>query len=204
MAQITGGKYTYSRVVKDDDYGIKREFTAELGFTVGEDDPVGDIGIEIAQKVVDIAHEKLRIKGSAPATGPAAAEVQARQGPPPPAPPPAAGPAPINDKERLAQAAGLVPETPAPKPPKKAPKLDKPAPVAADDDLSSLFGDEAPEQPITDKALNDAVQAKNAILKNPPKIVALKEKFAGALPKSLRDIPQEKRAVFLMELAALT
>jgi hypothetical protein len=204
MAQITSGKFLYGRVVKDDDYGIKREFIAELSFGIGENESPDEIMGYVAQKVVDIAHAKLRLPAAAP-TG-AAVEVQARPGSPPPAPPPAAAPAPVNDKERLA-AQVVAAATPAVVKPKRAPKLVEPAPEAAPDDLSALFGDEPAKEivkPITDKELNDAVQHKNATLKNPPKIVALKEKFAGPLPKALRDIPQEKRAQFLTELAALS
>jgi hypothetical protein len=199
MAQITGGKFHYLRVVKDDDFGIKREFQAELTFSVGENESPDEIMGFVAQKVVDVTHEKLRIRSAAP-TGAAAGEVQAKPGSPPLAPLPAAAPAPVNDKEKLA--AALVEKT-TPKKGKKAPDIAAAAPA---DDLDDLLGGGTPKpaaKPITDKELNDAVQAKNATLKNPPKIVALKEKYAGALPKSLRDIPQEKRAEFLTELAEL-
>lgn len=203
MAQVTGGKFHYLRVVKDDEFGIKREFAAELSFSVGENESPDEISAFVAQKVVDITHEKLRIRSAAQA-GATAAEVQAKPGSPPLAPPPAVAPAPTNDKERLAAEAGLTVIPAELKKPKKAPKIET-APAPAEDDLSALFGDEkAATKPITDKELNDAVQAKNATLKNPSKIVALKEKFAGPLPKALRDIPQEKRATFLTELSALS
>lgn len=207
MAQITGGKFHYLRVVKDDDFGIKREFAAELTFGVGENESPDEIIGFVAQKVVDIAHEKLRIR-----SGSAAAEVQARPGSPSPAsPPPAADPvSPKNDKEKLAAAAGLTTlavVAPAPVKPKKAPKI---APVAEaaveDDDLSELFGETEPAKParvVTDKEIIDAVNKKNGILKDPPKLVALKEEFVGKLPKQLRDIPAERREEFLQRLEAL-
>lgn len=205
MAQITGGKFHYLRVVKDDDFGIKREFAAELTFGVGENESPDEIIGFVAQKVVDIAHEKLRIR-----TGSAAAEVQARPGSPSPAsPPPAADPVSpkVNDKEKLAAAAGLTVAAPAPVKPKKAPKI---APVAEaaveDDDLSELFGETEPAKParvVTDKEVIDAVNKKNSVLKDPPKLVALKEKYVGKLPKQLRDIPAERREEFLKELEEL-
>src|ERR1700687_379886 len=136
MAQITGGKLHYTRVVKDDDYGIKREFGAELTFGVGENESPDEIMEYVAQKVVDVTHAKLRIKSATP-TGAAAAEVQARPGSPPPAPPPAAAPA-LNDKEKLAIEV-IVANTPV-KAPKKAPKLTEPAGKPAEEDLSALFG----------------------------------------------------------------
>lgn len=201
MAQVTGGKFHYLRVVKDDEFGIKREFAAELSFSVGENESPDEISAFVAQKVVDITHEKLRIRSAAQA-GATAAEVQAKPGSPPLAPPPAVAPAPVNDKERLAVEAGLTVIPAEPKKAKKAPKIEA---APAEDDLSALFGEpEKPAaKPVTDKELNDAVQAKNATLKNPPKIVNLKEAFAGPLPKALRDIPQDRRAEFLIQLAAL-
>jgi hypothetical protein len=203
MAQITGGKFHYLRVVKDDDFGIKREFAAELTFGVGENESPDEIIGFVAQKVVDIAHEKLRIR-----TGSAAAEVQARSGSPSPASPPAAAdPAPtppkVNDKERLAAEAGLTQAAPAK--PKKAPKI-APVPVeTVDDDLSELFGETEPKpvRVVTDKEIIDAVNKKNSVLKDPPKLVALKEEFVGKLPKQLRDIPAERREEFLQRLDAL-
>jgi hypothetical protein len=203
MAQITGGKYSYTRVVKDDDYGIKREFSAELTFNVGEDDPVGDIGVEIAQRVVDITHEKLRIK-SATASVPAAASEIVKTGSPSPVGPSPAAAVPVNDKEKLA-AEAVARATPAPTKPKRAPKAEAaPVPVV-EDDLSELFGETAaPARVITDKDLMEAVTKKNATLKDPPKIVALRIKYVGQLPKQMRDIPQEKREEFLKELDALS
>jgi hypothetical protein len=206
MAQITNGKFHYLRVIKDDDFGIKREFAAELSFAVGENESPDEIMGFVAQKVVDIAHEKLRIR-----SGSAAAEVQARPGSPSPAsPPPAADPVlPKNDKEKLAAAAGLTQAAPpvaAPVKPKKAPKI-APAPEAAvEDDLSELFGETEPAKParvVTDKEIIDAVNKKNGILKDPPKLVALKEEFVGKLPKQLRDIPAERREEFLKRLEDL-
>lgn len=201
MAQITGGNFRYLRVVKDDDFGIKREFQAELSFSVGENESPSEISDFVAQKVVDITHEKLRIRSSAPTTGAAAGEVQAKPGSPPSAPPPAAAPAsPPTDKDRLA-AEAVAKATPAPK---KAPKIEKKA--AEDDDMAALLGEEtvAAAKIITDKDLSDAVTKKNATLKKPQAIVALKETYTGPLPKQMRNIPQEKRAQFLIELEALS
>ncbi len=129
----------------------------------------------------------------------------------------AAAPAPQNDKEKLAQA--LVEKTtpPAPKKGKKAPALTvEPAtgqaisagdpgddPKAPSDD-DEIFGKTTEIVVVTDKELVDAAQAKNKALGDPEKILALRAKYAGPPPKQMRDIPKEKRAEFLKELAALT
>jgi hypothetical protein len=58
------------------------------------------------------------------------------------------------------------------------------------------------EQPITDQDLVAAVTNTNAIVKDPKKIHASREKFVK-LPKGLRDIEQKDRPAFLAELEKL-
>jgi hypothetical protein len=58
------------------------------------------------------------------------------------------------------------------------------------------------EQPITDQDLVAAVTNTNAIVKDPKKIHAIREKFVK-LPKGLRDIEQKDRPAFLAELEKL-
>ena len=53
---------------------------------------------------------------------------------------------------------------------------------------------------ITDAQLADAAKQKNATLKDPVRIKALRDKYAGKTPSILSEIPQEKRAEFLAEL----
>lgn len=213
--QITSGIVMYSRVVKDDDYGIKREAKVELSFMVAEgEEPDVDRAKDLAVAKV---HEMLRVK---PATKSEPAAVPNSAGSPLPAHPGAAAvPAPANDKAKLAAAAAekaTPKEAPAEKP-EKAPAKKKPVPAIEQrqistgeerkdpNDMSELFGEEE-EKPreITDKELNEEVQKKVAALKSSAQVLALKKTYVGEMPKTVRDIPQDKRAQFLKDMKALT
>lgn len=66
------------------------------------------------------------------------------------------------------------------------------------------WGSEAVTE-VTDKDLNDAVQKRNAVLKDPPKIKGLIGAFNTdpKKPFTLREIPQTQRQTFLQRLEAL-
>lgn len=208
MSQITSGRTMYSRVVKDDDYGIKREMLCELSFAVGENENPDEIIAHVAQKCVEIVHEKLRLRSAAPAAPSVPAATQTTDGAPSLKSPGAAAGATAPSKE---DAAAKLNAAEATKKATRAPKVEKPAEAPAkeaDDDLNDLLGlNEKPAEParkISDLEMTQAIQKKNAAIKNPKAITALKEKFVGPQPAQLRDLPAEKREQFLTELEALT
>lgn len=229
--QITSGSVSYLRVVKDDDFGIKREAKVDLSFTVDGDEEVFVAALDaVKDTAVTKVHEMLRVKAQPATKSETAAAGPATAGTPLPATQaPAAGSAPMTDKDKLAAEALAkaskkteeVDVTAAPKKttkPKKAPAEavgtgqaistgEERKDPAQEDDLSALFGEDekpaAPAREVTDKELNEAAQKANARLKDSKKIIALKEKYVGPMPKSLRDIPKEKREEFLKELEAL-
>lgn len=76
--------------------------------------------------------------------------------------------------------------------------------VATDAASMEEWGSEAVTE-VTDKDLNDAVQKRNAVLKDPPKIKGLIGAFNTdpKKPFTLREIPQIQRQTFLQRLEAL-
>lgn len=77
--------------------------------------------------------------------------------------------------------------------------------TAASDPASMEEWGSEPVTEVTDKDLNDAVQKKNAVLKDPPKIKGLIGAFNTdpKKPFTLREIPQAQRHTFLQRLDAL-
>jgi hypothetical protein len=75
--------------------------------------------------------------------------------------------------------------------------------VSPDDDLAQALGD-APvsEVPLTPKDCKDAVVKKMAGINNPKAIKAVIAKYITA-PQTITDIPVDKRAAFVAEIAAL-
>ena len=222
MAQITGGSVTFGRTVQPAQYESKKsEIT--LTFALAEDD--GDV---IAQNMLNlvskIAQEKaLELVGLKVASAPTA-KVEAlpegkveqpnpafnkivdedrpgsKRGPKPKKPAEAEKPTedPLAAAETAAEADNEAAEAAA----HKAAMAKANAEIAdADSDL--LGGAEAAPQPVSDKELMDAVTKKMAEINSGPKIKEVREKFVTS-PKGIRDIPQDKRAEFLVELAKLT
>ncbi len=224
MVQITNGTIGYSRVRKDEDFGINRKAEASLSFTFEDGEIFSTADIET--QVFDIAH-RLLAKQFTAARAATKAEPTANAGVsevPPPSAQSTIGSAPPNDKEKLAQAAGvdakaaLEAKTAAQfgqnaKPP-RAPRKPKdatvaatpaPAPVVEDDDPLGLgiVVPEAKVDPVTDAELGSATVAQNKKIQKPEAIRALIAKYAGAPPKQARDIPQEKRHAYLEELKTI-
>lgn len=166
--QITSGLVSYARVVKDDDYGIKREAKVELSFMVGEGSSDADMLAHI-DRTKDLAvgkvHDMLRVAKPATKSEPAPAGRPEVGTPLPASPPAGAAPAtdaavkPANDKERLAVEAMMKAaleaenvEAPVKKRAKKAPEAvagtgqaistgeERKDPDAANDGLDELFG----------------------------------------------------------------
>jgi len=104
---------------------------------------------------------------------------------------------PKTDKDKLAEAAGIA----------EAPKeLEKPTADAASivdegDDLGDML---APQEPVSDVELNDALQKKNAVLKNGALLRSvIKEFVPEGKSVNATNIPQEKRHEFLAKIKAL-
>ena len=223
MAQITGGSVTFGRTVQPAQYESKKsEIT--LTFAVAEDD--GDV---IAQNMLNlvskIAQEKaLELVGLKVASAPTA-KVEAlpegkveqpnpafnkivdedrpgsKRGPKPKKPAEAEKPTedPLAAAEAAAEANNEATEAAA----HKAAMAKANAEIAdADSDLLGAAEFTSP-QPVSDKELMDAVTKKMAEINSGPKIKEVREKFVTS-PKGIRDIPQDKRAEFLVELAKLT
>ena len=219
MAQITGGSVTFGRTVQPAQYESKKsEIT--LTFAVAEDD--GDV---IAQNMLNlvskIAQEKaLELVGLKVASAPTA-KVEALPEGKVEQPNPALNK--IVDEDRPGSKRGPKPKKPAEAekptedplaPAEAAAEADNEAAAhkaamakanaeIADADSDLLGGAEAAPQPVSDKELMDAVTKKMAEINSGPKIKEVREKFVTS-PKGIRDIPQDKRAEFLVELAKLT
>ena len=221
MAQITGGSVTFGRTVQPAQFESKKsEIT--LTFAVAEDD--GDV---IAQNMLNfvskIAQEKalelVGLKVAQPAADkapPKAVEVEqpnpalnkivdedrpgSKRGPKSKKAAEAEKPAedPLAAVEAASEANNEAAEAAAHKA-----AMEKANAEVADADSDLLGGAEAAPQPISDKELMDAVTKKMAEINSGPKIKEVREKFVTA-PKGIRDIPQDKRAKFLVELAKLT
>lgn len=82
------------------------------------------------------------------------------------------------------------------------PETTKPAAApAAEENLDDLLGDTPKAEPITDAVLTSKIGAHNAKVKNSPAIRKLVGDFNGNVAgKQARDIPQEKRADFIVQL----
>lgn len=196
MATVDSGTVEFSRVRKDDDYGINRSAKATLSFTLAENEavePVLAAAFQIAQNQVHVAIGLVTPavpvaapKSDVPKTDVAAlvaSEPKKKVGRPPKAA--AAAPAPAAD--------ALEEPTEAPA-----------APPAADA-LDDLLGpQEEAEEPVTDADLNSAVQKKNEAVKNPGAIRKLIQSFNPEPGKggfTLASIPAGERRAFLAKLA---
>lgn len=190
MAHISGGEVTYGRTVKTGDYENKR-VDVKLTFGVDEGEDVEAILTKVSITAVRKAHEMLGIPAPAAATA-------------------AVAPKSAATTAKATEAAAAVTAVEKTQKPAKAPKpaaetVEEPAqistgaervdPAQVADEL-----DEPAAEKITDAQLADAAKTKNASLKDPVRIKALRDKYAGKTPSILSEIPQEKRAEFLAEL----
>jgi hypothetical protein len=217
--QIIGGIVAYEdgvKTVAGDQFSPTRKVRVELNFSVDQ----GEDGHAAIQTVLGTAQAFVRTKlGLAPNTGKAADSVEH----PHPAQKAAEATAGVSGKEALAKAAGVseahvAAATPTPKAPKRTPALKpeapKPDPAAVIEEagdpasVEDEFAVAAEEEvkPISDEELNNAVGKKNAKLNNP---VLIRSTIAEFKPDgwtkqfTMRDIPQDQRAAFLMKLEAL-
>lgn len=206
MAQITGGRVCYSRTVQPAQYESKK-VEAELFFAVDEGEDHTAIFSRAAAEAHGKVYEMLGIKpADKPAisdkqrlasektggdtgevvTGKPTAEKPARTKKT--APPPAKAEDPASMGE---------PATTAPSAPGAAPAA--PANPASPADIEDEF-DALPAAEITDQQLSDAMSKKNAEIKDTRRLKELVGKYGVARS---RELPQDKRAAFLLELNAL-
>lgn len=211
--QITSGIVSYLRVVKDDDFGIKREAKVELSYMLAEGEAL-DLD-HVKDMAVTKVHEMLRVK---PATKSDAAPAATQAGTPLPAAPAAGAakapeakapvaPKKSSDKDKLAAAAAdkATPKKPVPAIEERQISTGEERKSPEDDDMSELFGEDEPKaREITDVEVNAETQKAVARLKSAEKVKALKEKYVGPMPKTVRDVPQAQREQFLKDLKALT
>lgn len=222
---ILGGTVSYEDGVKKDpgdQYSNSRKVRVELNFAVPEDPGIDPDSVlaEVMEKAIALTNEKLGL--TKPSRAAASTVV---------APLVAAAKTEGKTKADLEAAAvakaGGEPAKPTgakrgPKPKVAAEKpaedwdtgnptvVTAPTPATATTEATAepATSDEWAADPvaeITDKSLNDAVSAKNGVLKDPPKIRALIGSFNPNPKKqfNLRDIPQEQRQTFLDKLEAL-
>jgi hypothetical protein len=221
--KIIGGIVAYEdgvKTVPGDQFSPTRKVRVELNFSLDDGEDADKSVTAVLGKAQAFVNGKLNLST---ATAAVTSSVQTTEGKPPRAPrastkkPDAA--AAQTDLEELTGApaasggktkADLEAEMLA-KAGGKQPEAAKPA--ADPDDLSSLMGEQAaaPAKEITDADLNHAVQETNGKINTPenpggPRIRKLVSQFIPDPTKQpiLKDIPQDKRAAFLAELAKLT
>lgn len=204
--QITGGKVAYLRSVQPAQYETKR-CEVEITFTLGEGETLSN-QLDIAAKAaMDKVHEVVGLK-AAPAAGTSKVTTTPKNTTPPATDPKADAAANMTAREQKAQAQ-KAPKTP---PASTGAAIStggerKPSDDGLDFDLDPGKPAEAPA--LTDKDLTAAVNKKHGELSKTlgqaaaPKVRELIAKYAGELPKQLRDIPADKRTEFLAALAEL-
>ena len=217
--KIIGGIIAYEDGVKTvggDQFSPTRKVRVELNFSIEDGEDAEATIDKVLTKASAFVHQKLvgskAASGAATAAAPATSPVAA-------ATPPAAGGKTKADLEAEKVAAAT------PRKPGRPPKIVSPEPVKAADPASmedvtivqpepmkpaadpASMEDLTTVQPaeVTDKDLNDAVQKKNAVLKNPVAIRGVVAQFNPDPTKqfTLAQIPQGQRREFLSRLDAL-
>lgn len=191
MSQIIGGKITFGRTVNPAQYESKKA-EVEISFVVAE----GEDFHQIAQEAAAFAEAKaLEMVGLKPIPKVAVAPPKATE-----------------TKEEYAERAKAE-EAKLPPPLKRPPGRPPSKPtVPAADELDDAPAEDVevaelvePAKAITDKDLTDAITRQQHKINNAPEIRKLIAKFNNeVLGKQSRDIPQPRRAEFLMELSQLT
>lgn len=189
MSQIIGGKITFGRTVNPAQYESKKA-EVEISFVVAE----GEDFHQIAQEAAAFAEDKaLEMVGLLDKPIPKVAV----------APPKATDTKEEYAERAKAEEAKLPP--PLKRPPGRPPS--KPtAPTADELDDAPVEDVETaePAKAITDKDLTDAITRQQHKINNAPEIRKLIAKFNNeVLGKQSRDIPQSRRAEFLLELSRL-
>jgi len=211
MAQITGGSVTFGRTIQPAQYESKKaEVTVTFAVAEGETRQMAQAMLNGAAEMAQTkALELVGLKPAAKAQADLTSAQDAK-----PEPNKALDKIVDEDRPGSKRGPGRPPKAPE-KPAETAPAEDPLAAAEAesaneaseaaqhvDADADLLAGAVAP-QPISDKEILDAVTKKMAEINNGPAIKAVREKFVQT-PKGVRDIPQEKRSEFLIELAKLT
>lgn len=208
--QITGGKVTYLRSVQPAQYETKK-CEVEIAFTLGEGETLSN-QLDIAAKAaMDKVHEVVGLK-AAPASGASKVTTTPKNATPPAHDPKADAAANLTAREQKAkeQAAKTAKTPPATTGAAISTGGErKPNDDGLDFDLVPSAVEVPASAPITDKDLTAAVNKKHGELSKTlgqaaaPKVRGLIAEYAGELPKQLRDIPADKRAEFLVALAAM-
>ena len=229
MAQITGGRVSFKRSFQPEQYG-SRGAEAELSFSVAEGEDLlkanewlDRCGRLAQDKVMELVYAKApagakAVKPDLPAPEKANAEVEVlgamvveadrAEGKEQAA-------AKLNAKDVAAKAkAAKALEAIEAKLAKKADKAEDPfdtkaaistgEPRVSPDataDVDALLGD-TPAVALTPKDCKDAVVKKMAAINNPKAIKEVINKYV-TVPQTITDIPVDKRAAFVAEIAAL-
>ena len=189
MSHITGGMVSYERTVKTGDYENKK-FRVELSFSVEDGEDYTLIFNHAALATVAKVHEMLGIRGAAKVVQAVGVTPQSA----------------TEAKELYAEKASqpTVKRAAPPKPPVVA----KPT-LAVDNTLADVVDDLGLEEVatvapiITDVELVERVKAHNQKINNAVAIKQVMQTFGIAAPKTLRDIPADKRAEFLAKVEKL-
>lgn len=208
--KIIGGIVSYEdgiKTVAGDQFSPTRKVRVELNFSLDDGDEDRPYVLSVMNTAQSLVQEKLGISGPTAAATRAVEHkpeaVKAETQKPPRAPGrPKAEPKPSSDE--------LTTSAETAKPATKA-DLAAAAGLPADDGIADLLGESPkPAKEITDADMNDAAQRANAKIntaENPagPRIRELAKKFIPdpTKPPVLREIPQDKRAEFLKQLAEL-
>ena len=193
---INSGTVLFSRVKKDDDYGINRRADVTLSFTVEtgaqrELDAASEIAIAKVNEMLGTRPASTAVVVTDTSTKPSdkANMAAAITGEPAPAKPPRA---PRTPKPTAAPADAASMEEPA---------AAKPAEPAAAEVVEEDWSAAAPE--ITDVDLSTACNRTAKALSDNVPIRHLIAEFAGPPPKQLREIPQNLRGQFVARLDKL-
>jgi hypothetical protein len=213
---ILGGIVAYEDGIKTtagDQFSPTRKVRVELNFAVPEDPGIDASAAteEVLDTAISLVQKKLGIKAPTPAAKTAVVETRTKADLTAEATAKAGGEPATEAAKTVRRGPGRPPKAPDPTP---APVAD--AAAVLDDDTASvseaIAGAETVEDwsapmavEITDKDLNDAVQKKNAVLKNPVAIRTLIGNFNPDPKKafSLSSIAKEQRQTFLDKLGAL-
>lgn len=201
MGQITHGEIRYGENIKTGDYAGKKA-EAVFGFKVDNDEDAAvqagkALGLAIAHVNQALGLKNTTALATATIAAPRAEAVASA---------PKSGKDDVAEKERqkAAKAAEKAEKARAELAAKKTTAADEVADVDEPTADISIEDEEPKAEPITDAALTDAVAKKNTEIANPVAIRALITKYAGDTPPiQMRKIPQDKRAEFLKDVAAL-
>jgi hypothetical protein len=183
---VTGGRVLFKRSFQPDAFG-NRGAEVELTFAVpegatGAEDFLNTVGELALAKALDLTYRKAK---ATPAVKETVAEAPAEK--------PKAAPVRTKADLEAEQAAALATEKP---------KVKMPSISTGEERVDPNEWEAPPAEVISDQAMKDGCSRRNQVIKNPQAIKGLIAKFVP-FPKGCADIPQDKRADFLAQLAAL-